>query len=68
MDVARKVLNTGMQWWEGELAKAEAFLEGEEWRSGKFGKERPTLRELLEMIGGIQVDADKVGDSNFGYE
>jgi serine/threonine protein kinase len=68
VDAARKVLDTGMQWWEGQLGKAEAFLEGEEWRSGKFGKERPTLRELLEMIEGVQSDADKFCNSNFGYE
>jgi hypothetical protein len=38
------------------------------WRSGRFGELRPTLRDLLDMIGRNQVDSNQVGDSTFGHE
>jgi hypothetical protein len=53
-DITKLVLDTGMEWWQSELVKAEKFLEGEEWRSGIFGRERPTLREVLEFIEGVE--------------
>jgi len=53
-EVARELLNTGMRWWEEELAKAERFFKSDEWERGDFGNKRPTLLGLLEMIEEVQ--------------
>lgn len=49
-DINKTVLDTALKWWTAELERAEQFLTSEDWESGTFGKERPTLREVLESL------------------
>ncbi|KXX74790.1 CBL-interacting serine/threonine-protein kinase 19 [Madurella mycetomatis] len=44
------VLDTAYAWWSGELARAVAFLETDEWRSQQFGPNRPSLRDVLRAL------------------
>lgn len=49
-DGARTILDTALQWWTFELEQAEHFFGTEEWQSGQFGKDRPTLRSVYESL------------------
>ena len=45
----RKVMGSVRSWWVGELQRSRSFLETDKWSSGKLGKARLTLREVLAM-------------------
>jgi hypothetical protein len=47
---ATAVLNAAHAWWSAELARAESFLQSKEWRSQEFGKDRPSLRGVLQAL------------------
>lgn len=47
---AKEVLDAGWLWWTTELERARMFLRTDEWRTQKFGKDRPTLRDVLDML------------------
>jgi hypothetical protein len=59
-DVASAVRQTAMEWWITELERASAFAKSEEWQSGNFGKDRPTLREVLEQLESFEKSSNHV--------
>lgn len=61
------VMETARVWWEGEVARARAFLDSEEWRRQDFGAGRPLLEEVLRELDGIVPDDSHDDDGHLEF-
>ncbi|KAL2826071.1 kinase-like domain-containing protein [Aspergillus cavernicola] len=50
------VMATSLRFWNIELARAEKFLESPEWETGNFGRNRPSLRDVVEALESLPGD------------
>jgi hypothetical protein len=57
-DAKDDVLQTGLKWWATELERTESFLHSEAWKCQDFGRERPTLRDVLCSLEGMKLSSD----------
>lgn len=55
VDPAQTVLETAKAWWESELQRAKIFFQSDDWRTGRCGRARPTLREVLAILDGEEA-------------
>ncbi|KAL4933685.1 kinase-like domain-containing protein [Aspergillus undulatus] len=51
------VMDTLLNFWGTELARAEMFLDTPEWETGIFGKHRASLRDVVEALGNQLEDS-----------
>ncbi|KAK0615152.1 hypothetical protein B0T17DRAFT_476251, partial [Bombardia bombarda] len=47
---AHTVLSTARQSWSYELEKARQFFETDQWKAQIFGRDRPTLKEVMKLL------------------
>ncbi len=57
-DAANAVPQTATEWWIAELDRASTFTRGEEYQSGDFCKDNPSLREVLEQLEYFEKSSD----------
>ncbi|KAL4941731.1 hypothetical protein BDV06DRAFT_177246 [Aspergillus oleicola] len=52
------VMDTLLSYWNTELTRAERFLDSPEWTTGAFGKNRASLREVVEALKILSENSD----------
>jgi hypothetical protein len=53
------VMDALLRFWSIELARAEKFLDSPEWKTGDFGANRPSLREVVNALGNSSEDLNE---------